>query len=246
MLPAFSVVIPCFNEAARIGDTIRATLDYLLQISPESELIEVNDGSTDATSTIARQVLTTARIETRLLENFPNRGKGAALKTGFAWAFEQGYDGVVTLDADGQHLPQEIPKFLDCRNKTSGDLIIGGRAHLFGQMLPRRRMANRFSAWSIAFASGVDITDAQSGYRFYSMRMLRTMRLRSNGFAMESEVIVRAGRGGFKVLTTPIDLGFVDGISTSHYKPLKDTVTIAAVVFRTLIECLVRRDGGRS
>jgi glycosyltransferase involved in cell wall biosynthesis len=229
-----AVLIPAYNAARTLEPVVRASLEQMRDVTV------IDDGSADGTGHVAK------RAGAQLLTHEVNRGKGAALKTGFAWAFEQGYDGVVTLDADGQHLPQEIPKFLDCRNKTSGDLIIGGRAHLFGQMLPRRRMANRFSAWSIAFASGVDITDAQSGYRFYSMRMLRTMRLRSNGFAMESEVIVRAGRGGFKVLTTPIDLGFVDGISTSHYKPLKDTVTIAAVVFRTLIECLVRRDGGRS
>jgi hypothetical protein len=145
---------------------------------------------------------------------------------------------VVPLDADGQHLASEIPKFIGCHGETGGDLIIGGRAHLFGQMLPRRRKANRFSAWTIALASGTDITDAQSGYRFYSTRMLRAIDLRSNGFAMESEVIVRAGRGGFKVLTTPIDLGFVDGLSTSHYKPLKDTFRIAGVVLRTYLSTL--------
>jgi len=228
-----AVLIPAYNAARTLEPVVRASLEQMRDVTV------IDDGSADGTGHVAK------RAGAQLLTHEVNRGKGAALKTGFAWACEQGYDGVVTLDADGQHLPKEIPKFLDCHDKTSGDLIIGGRAHLFGQMLPRRRMANRFSAWSIAFASGVDISDAQSGYRYYSTRMLRTMRLRSNGFAMESEVIVRAGRGGFRVLTTPIDLGFVDGISTSHYKPLKDTVMIFGVVLVTLVECLVRRGGGR-
>src|SRR5258708_34806486 len=82
MLPPFSVAIPCFNEAARIGDTVRSTLDYLSAESPDAELIVVNDGSTDATSTIVREALSGAKIQTRLLENFPNRGKGAAVRTG--------------------------------------------------------------------------------------------------------------------------------------------------------------------
>src|SRR3979411_726449 len=82
MLPPFSAVIPCFNEAARIGDTVRSTLDYLSAESPDAELIVVNDGSTDATPTIVREALSGAKVQTQLLENFPNRGKGAAGRSG--------------------------------------------------------------------------------------------------------------------------------------------------------------------
>jgi hypothetical protein len=93
-------------------------------------------------------------------------------------------------------------------------------------------MANRFSAWSISKAAGTRVTDSQSGFRLYSANLLRNVRLRTDGFDLESEVIVRAGVGGFKIITIPIDLGFVDGISTSHYKPLKDTLRIAWTVTR--------------
>ena len=141
-------------------------------------------------------------------------------------------DAVITLDADGQHLPREIPKFLIARAETEADLIIGGRAHLFHQMLPRRRMANRFSAWSISRCSKTNVTDSQSGFRLYSSDLLRKVHLRSDGFDLESEVIVRAGCDGFKVLTIPIDLGFVDGLSTSHYKPVKDSLRIFWTVTR--------------
>ena len=78
----FSIIIPCFNEQARIGQTLRVTLDYLAANAPDSELIVVNDGSTDATGAIAREKLASARVTARLLENFPNRGKGAAVRTG--------------------------------------------------------------------------------------------------------------------------------------------------------------------
>ena len=191
-----------------------------------NDVLVVDDGSADRTAEVAREA------GAQVVSHPTNRGKGAALKTGFAYALEHGFDAVVTLDADGQHLPHEIPKFLAARAETGADLIIGGRAHLFGQMLPRRRFANRFSARCIAFASRTNVTDSQSGFRLYSANLLRAVRLRSDGFDMESEVIVHAGWRGFKVITIPIDLGFVDGQSTSHYKPLMDTVRIAWTVIR--------------
>ena len=213
-------IIPALNAERTLP---RVVEEARKQIEP---VVVIDDGSSDRTGEVARAA------GAIVLRHDVNRGKGAALKTGFAWALENGYDGVITLDADGQHLPSEIPKFLREHESSGADLIIGGRAHLFGQMLPRRRNANRFSAWVIAKCSGVPITDSQSGFRFYSAKLIRAFRLRTDGFDMESEVIVRAGRGGFRIVTIPIELGFVDGLSTSHYKPLKDTLRIAWTVTR--------------
>jgi glycosyltransferase involved in cell wall biosynthesis len=213
-------IIPALNAERTVPRVITQARQ---QLEP---VVVIDDGSTDATGDVARAV------GAIVLRHDVNRGKGAALKTGFKWARENGYDGVITLDADGQHLPSEIPKFLRRRETGGEDLIIGGRAHLFGQMLPRRRNANRFSAWCIARCSGVPITDSQSGFRFYSSRLIDGIQLRTDGFDMESEVIVRAGRKGYRIVTIPIDLGFVDGLSTSHYKPLKDTLRIAWTVTR--------------
>lgn len=215
-----AVLIPALNAERTIAKVVAESRRHV------EPVILIDDGSRDATGEVARAVGAT------VLRHDVNRGKGGALKTGFAWALEHGFDGVVTLDADGQHLPGEIPKFIEAQEETDADLIIGGRSHLFGQMLPRRRMANRFSAWCIAKASGARVTDSQSGYRFYSAKLLRAIKLRTDGFDLESEVIVRAGRRGFRIVTIPIDLGFVDGISTSHYKPLKDTLRIAWTVIR--------------
>lgn len=213
-------LVPALNAEQSIGDVVR---DCRAQLDT---VVVIDDGSTDRTGDAARA---NGAI---VLRHEVNQGKGASLKTGFKYAVDNGFDGVVTLDADGQHLPSEIPKILAAHNESGADLVIGGRSHLFGEMLPRRRMANRFSAWCIARAAGTRVTDSQSGFRFYSTKLLRAIRLRTDGFDMESEVIVRAGRGGFKIITTPISLGFIDGISTSHYKPLKDTVRIAWTVTR--------------
>lgn len=210
-------IIPALNAQRTVA---RVVAEARRSIEP---VLVVDDGSTDATGDVARAV------GAIVLRHDVNRGKGAALKTGFAWALDQGYDAVITLDADGQHLASEIPKFLAIEDM---DLVIGGRAHLFEQMLPRRRNANRFSAWCIAMCSGAAITDSQSGFRRYSARLLRALKLRTDGFDLESEIIVLAGRRGLKIVTIPIDLGFVDGISTSHFKPLADTLRIAWTVTR--------------
>src|SRR5437879_12144531 len=144
MLPPFSVAIPCFNEAARIGDTVRSTLDYLSADSPDAELIVVNDGSTDATSTIVCEALSGAKIQTRLLENFPNRGKGAAVRTGLLAATKP--IGLF-FDADLSTPLSEIPKVIGpiaqggvdraCGSLAGGGTVAGGR-----QSWPRERAAS--------------------------------------------------------------------------------------------------------
>lgn len=213
-------IIPALNAERTLGKVVQATREQLANV------LVIDDGSTDRTSDVAREAGAV------VLRHEVNRGKGAALKTGFAYALERDSEAVITLDADGQHLPGEIPKFLAEWQQSHADLIIGGRAHLFQHMLPRRRNANRFSAWCISKAAGVPVADSQSGFRLYSSTLLRSLQLHTDGFDMESEVIVRAGRRGMKIVSIPIDLGFVDGIATSHYKPLKDTLRIAWTVAR--------------
>jgi glycosyltransferase involved in cell wall biosynthesis len=214
------IVIPAYNAAHTVADVIRAARKEI------DDVVVVDDGSHDGTGDVAKAA------GARVLTHAQNRGKGASLKTAFTHALDLGYDGVITIDADGQHLPHEVPKFIACRNETNADLIIGGRSHLFAGMLPRRRIANRFSASVLTKVAKTRITDAQSGFRFYSARLLRNVKLKSDGFDLENEVIVRAGCGGYKVVTTPIELGFIDGLSTSHYKPLKDTLRITWTIFR--------------
>jgi len=214
-------LIPAYNAAQFLQPVVEDALKVL------PDVVVVDDGSVDGTHEVAR------KAGARVVRHEKNRGKGGALKTGFQYALEQGFDSIVTLDADGQHLPAQIPLFIEARQKTGADLIIGSRSRLFTGMKRRRRLANRFSAATISWSSGSPVDDSQSGFRLYSRKLLQAVRMKSDGFAAESEIIVRAGRGGFPILMIPIDLGFVDGVHTSHYRAVKDTFRIAWVVFRT-------------
>lgn len=215
------VVIPALNASRTVAPIVLEAKKFV------ENVVVVNDGSTDDTETVAHAA------GAFVLRHRVNRGKGAALKTGFDYALANGYEAVITLDADGQHLPAEIPKFLAARAARGAELIIGSRRHLFHGMVPRRRNANIFSAWAISKTAGVAVDDSQSGFRLYAASLLGRIAIKSDGFDAESEVIVRAGRLNVRVEMLPIDLGFIDGLSTSHYRPVADTVKIFLTVAKT-------------
>src|SRR5260370_35583807 len=170
MLPPFSVVIPCFNEAARIGATIRASLDYLHKNSPESELIVANDGSTDATAAIARDIFSGAKINTRLLENFPNRGKGAAVRSGLLAAQKP---IALFSDADLSTPLEETPKVIEPIANGELDIAFGSRAldrRLIGQHQPwRREQAGRVFNLLASRATGLPFWDTQVASKAFRM-----------------------------------------------------------------------------
>jgi glycosyltransferase involved in cell wall biosynthesis len=214
MLPAFSVVIPCFNEAARIGDTIRATLDYLLQTSPGSELIVVNDGSTDATSTITRETLAGAKIETRLLENFPNRGKGAAVRKGLLAA--QKPIGLF-FDADLSTPLEETPKVIEPIANNDVDLAFGSRAldrSLIGHRQPwQRETAGRIFNLLARVTTGLPFWDTQCGFKAFRLDVCRPILeiVRIDGFAFDVELLLLAHRAGLRLREIPVRWNHSEG-----------------------------------
>jgi len=221
MLPPFSVVIPCFNEAARIGETLRLTLDYLAAHSPDSELIVVNDGSTDATAAIARERMKDARIQTRLLENFPNRGKGAAVRSGLLAAREP--IGMFS-DADLSTPLGETPKLIDPIANGEIDIALGSRAldrGLIGIHQPwRREQAGRAFNLLVRIATGLPFWDTQCGFKAFRLDVccpvLEAARL--DGFAFDVELLYLAQHAGLRIREIPVRWNHAEGSKVSFFR----------------------------
>ena len=214
MLLPFSVAVPCFNEAARIGETVRATLDYLSAESPEAELIVVNDGSTDATPTIIRKALSGAKIQTRLLENFPNRGKGAAVRTGLLAATKP--IGLF-FDADLSTPLSEIPKVIEPIANGDVDLAFGSRAldrKLIGVHQPwRREEAGRVFNLIVRLATGMPFWDTQCGFKAFRIDVCRSILEKAHtiGFAFDVELLFLAYRAGLRLREVPVRWNHAEG-----------------------------------
>jgi glycosyltransferase involved in cell wall biosynthesis len=219
-------LIPAWNEGARIGPIVEATRAHL-------PVLVVDDGSHDDTAAEA------ARAGATVVRHSQNRGKGVALMTGFAWALERGYEAVLTLDADGQHDPSDIPAFLAAYESEAGDLIIGRRD--FSQMPFPRSWANPFGSWLLSRVLGMRIYDNQSGYRLYSRRLLEETELTATGFEMEVEVIVRALRKEMRI--DWVDIRTIYGIGkASHFHPIKDSIRFLQTVWWAWRQRNVTRD----
>ena len=200
-------LIPAWNEANRIGPIVETTRAYL-------PVLVVDDGSGDETSAVAEA------NGAQVVSHSKNQGKGVALMTGFSWALEQGYEAVLTLDADGQHNPADISKFLAAREDDAGDLIIGQRD--FGKMPFPRSWVNPFGSWLLSTALDTRIYDNQSGYRLYSRRLLETLELTTTGFELEVEVIAQAVCQGMRISWVGIETIYnID--KTSYFHPIKDS-----------------------
>ena len=230
--PTVAVAIPAYQAAASVGEVVRRAL-ALVGAAPVAgarvaEVLVVDDGSTDCTAAAARE-------EGARVVSLPgNRGTGSALAAAFADLFARGHAAVVTLDADGQHLPEEVPVLLAAWAGAAlaerPHLVLGSREHLFGGMGGVRRASNRVSSLLISAAAGLDLADVQSGFRLYARELVVAVGFPEARFEAESAVVVRAVRAGFRVVAVPVSLGFADGRLTSHYRPLVDSLRIARAV----------------
>jgi glycosyltransferase involved in cell wall biosynthesis len=208
-----ALLLPARNEQEGLS---RVLPECLRHVGAEAILV-VDDGSTDGTAEVA------AAHGARVHSNRPGRGKGAALRVGFEQLLAEGRDAIITLDADGQHDPAAIPRFVAAAQETGADLVVGARATSVSKA---RRLANWASAGLLSLASGQRVLDAQSGYRLYTARLLREAPSEGDGFEFETEILALALGGGRRVAFIPIPA--IVARRPSHIHPIRDVVPIVA------------------
>lgn len=218
------ILIPAYNAQKTIGSVLERVC------SLGFDTLVVNDGSTDATSEVVRS------YGVKLLEHPKNLGKGASLRTGFQYILEKNYDLVITMDADGQHDPSDIPLLLQAFYRVEPDLIIGSRAPGFGEMPFLHRFWNRLGVRAVSRLCHADITDSQSGFRLIRTELLRRISFTSLGFDPEMELLIKACKSGFQVLSIPIHFEKFNDTLPGHFKPLKDIWLVCKVFLRSLFE----------
>jgi glycosyltransferase involved in cell wall biosynthesis len=218
---AYWVVIPAYNEAPTVHDVAARAQQYCRNV------IVVDDGSTDGTPAIL------ADLKITLLRNEENLGKAGSLWRGFQYAIAQGAVGVVTLDADGQHAPEETPLFVAASLGNPDALVIGARRRDQRKTSFWRYAANRIADFWVGWAAGVHLQDSQSGFRLYPASLLRTIVVKtdkSRSFVFESEILIEASRRGVVCGHVPITVTPRSGLRSSHFLPMLDILRITRMV----------------
>jgi glycosyltransferase involved in cell wall biosynthesis len=220
-MKSYVVVIPAYNEAGTIREVVERTLKQDLPV------IVIDDGSVDDTGTELQGLPVT------LLRNEPNAGKAASLWRGMQMALEQSADGVITLDGDGQHQPEDIPRFIEAAETHPRRIIIGSRLHDRDTIPAKRYYANRFANFWIAWASGMPMEDSQSGFRLYPSELLKDLSIstsRDHSFVFESEIIIEAGWQGIGVHNIEIPAIYGAELRPSHFQSVRDILRITKMV----------------
>jgi len=213
------LVIPAFNEEPTIPGLVKAAKEHI------HDVMVIDDGSDDATTLVA--ALAGAMVH-RLKTNM---GKGVALKEAFAYAIDQGYDYVLTMDADGQHAPADIVNFLPLLGQY--DLILGNRMSDAGRVPLLRRVGNLSSSLLVSVLCGQWIHDSQTGFRAYRTGLLRQIQLQSKRYDLETEVIIKAARKHFRIGHAHIQTIYADEVS--RFRNVKDSLRFLSVIFKSFL-----------
>lgn len=224
-----AVVIPALNEELRIRGVVEDALAFCPNV------IVIDDGSDDAT---CERI---ADLPVILLKHPKRMGKGASLRDGFAESLRRGLKGVITMDGDGQHAGKDIPRLLAAANKFPGHIVIGARIMKRALQPKYRTMANHFGDWGIAWGTGYQIVDTQSGQRYYPPQVCALQDVPAEGFVFEAEILISAAQKlGTRVVSVPIESRYSSEESdeefrASHFKPLEDLYGITSHVVRRVL-----------
>ena len=214
------LLLPAYNVSRTIKQIIREANLFV------GDTIVVDDGSRDKTAEIARE------CGAVVLKHPHNCGKGMALRTGFDYAVRAGYQLIFTMDSDGQHNPSDLPRFLDRFRLADSDILIGGRFEDRTAMPLHRRLNNRLISTVGSALCGQHVPDFQSGYRLIKAEVLEAVSLKTERYETESELLIKAGRLGFRIESIPIRTVYGDEIS--HIKPFREMRLFTKLLFASL------------
>ena len=216
-----AVCIPAFNAEHSLAELITRVRHAIGNV----QIIVVDDGSTDRTNEIA------SSVGAVVLRHQMNFGKGTALQTGFDFFKKQtGVEFILTMDADLQHQPEDIPKFFFAQQKTNADIVIGWRERIGTRMPVHRRLSNAITSSLVGIRTGVKIKDSQCGFRLIHRNVIEHVQLESPGYEAETEFLIKAARRGFKIEFVPVQT--IYGKEKSYMTHWATTVNFIKVLFR--------------
>lgn len=230
----FAVIIPVYNHENTVVAIINETLKFNMSV------IVVDDGSTDSTHA---NMMTLKGIH--LLRHEENRGKGAAILTGFAEAFKVA-DWAITIDADGQHNPADILQLIRAVPKDKRPVVVGTRRGMTGKNVPwTSRFGRKFSNFWVLLSGGPRMLDSQCGFRIYPLPETMNLNVVARRYQFEVEVLVKAKWNGIPVIETPISVNYAaGGRRISHFRPfvdfIRNTNTFARLITRRIFSSVFR------
>jgi glycosyltransferase involved in cell wall biosynthesis len=222
------IVVPAYNAEK----TIRAVINGVRKVSPHLEVLIVDDGSNDYTARVAESAGALVAKHAR------NKGKGEALRTGFREFLKRDFKAVITMDADGQHSPLEIPKLVETWLNKRADIVVGTRERHVGTMPMLRIITNTLSSWLVSLSAWQYIPDSQSGYRLLARSVLENVETRSKGYGAESEILIKAAVAGYRIESAPIATIYED--EKSYINPFKQPLLFIGLIMKSLFWRLER------
>jgi len=203
------VIIPAFNEAKNIANIIKRIKSYNLKV------LVIDDGSVDNTAEIA------LNSDVEVIKNKRNLGKGASLIRGFDYALKNNFDAVITMDADGQHLPEDLPKFIQKAKQSNNSIFIGNRMLNPLKMPLIRKLTNRVMSFLISLIIKQKVPDTQCGFRLIKRELLEKLKLNTKHYDTESEIIIKSALLGYAIESIPIRCVYES--KKSQINPIVDT-----------------------
>lgn len=213
-------VIPAYNEETNLALLITKLKKQNINI------IIIDDGSTDRTAAVAKSQ------GVFLISHPLNQGKGSALRDGFQLALGRDYEQIITLDADGQHNPDEIPLFINRISNSQAGIVVGNRLHLPTGMPLSRLAVNRIFSRIVSKLCGQNIPDALCGYRIIRKEVLKSITLHTDRFDIEPEVLIKASKKGFKIESVNIESIYAG--EYSKIRPLSDGCRFFRLIIKEL------------